>query len=132
MDGEAERDGYGELYEQFVSGRGIDHDPAGWGGGDVEAWRREYRRWETQDGDDPSAPVAPPGGSAVVEAGAFPLQVTAVGPGVWSVRRPGARTTVALLTESTSGGAARFSLLGPGVEASGPDWRELLAGISAG
>ncbi|GLK17985.1 hypothetical protein [Herbiconiux flava] len=130
MDGEAERDGYGELYEQFVSSRGIDHDPAGWNDEDVVAWRHQYRRWEERDREVPAGLPSPLGGSATFESGALPLKVSAVGPGVWSIRRPGARATLAILTETTSDDAQHFSLLGPGIEVSGPDWRELLAAIS--
>jgi hypothetical protein len=126
MDGEARPDEYGELYEQFVGERGIDHDPAGWSGDDVAAWRQEYRRWE-DEGRDASAGVPPlPSGSATSEFGGLPLVVSAIGSGAWAVRRPAAHATLAVLTETRSGRGPRFSLLGPGVDVSGPDWRGLL------
>jgi hypothetical protein len=126
MDGEARPDEYGELYEQFVGERGIDHDPAGWSDDDVAAWRQEYRRWE-DEGRDASAGVPPlPSGSMDFESEGLPLEVAAIGSGVWAVRRPGDHATLAILTETVSVSGPRFTLLGPGVDVSGPDWRGLL------
>lgn len=84
------------------------------------------------DGDDGhgSPPPPPSRPESLVTGRHGRLLVLTLGePAVWTVRRSGARPTLALLSDEThddARGGIRYTLRGPGLDLTGPDWRALL------